>query len=88
MLVLQNDRGNCYSPTVIVAALTSQTQKARLPTHIRIHGKRCGLDRDSVVLLEQIRTIDKVRLGSRIGVLPPADLARVEEALRISLGVS
>ena len=69
VLVLQNDRGNSCSPTVIVAALTSQTQKTRLPTHIRVQGRRCGLDRDSVVLLEQLRTIDKSRLKKKVAVL-------------------
>jgi mRNA interferase MazF len=87
VLVIQNDVGNKYSPTVIVAAITSQIQKAKLPTHVEITAKEHGLDRDSVVLLEQIRTIDKQRLNERITHLVPELMKRVEDALQISLGL-
>ena len=66
VLIVQNDIGNRYSPTVIAAAITSQTEKAKLPTHIELHSHSCGLSKDSVVLLEQIRTIDKRRLREKI----------------------
>lgn len=88
VLILQNDTGNRFSPTVIVAALTTRTEKARLPTHILVRAHQCGLDRDSVILLEQLRTVDKRRLGARLGVLPASVLREAERALRISLGVS
>lgn len=87
VLVIQNDVGNKYSPTVIVAAITSQIQKAKLPTHVEIAAKEHSLDRDSVVLLEQIRTIDKQRLRERITHLSADLMKRVEEALQISLGL-
>ena len=87
MLIVQNDTGNRYSPTVIAAAITSQTNKAKLPTHISLTAPDCGLPRDSVVLLEQIRTLDKRRLRERIGTLRPEVMARVGEALKVSLGV-
>ena len=77
ILVVQNDVGNKYSPTVIAAAVTSKLNKARLPTHIT---------KDSVILLEQIRTLDKRRLKERIGALDPALMRRVDVALKISLG--
>ena len=88
VLVVQNDVGNKYSPTVIAAAVTSKLTKAKLPTHIEISGKTFGLQRDSVILLEQIRTLDKRRLKERIGVLPVSTMRRVDGALLISLGCS
>lgn len=86
VLVIQNDVGNRYSPTVIVLAVTGQLGKARLPTHVPIACEGTGLVRDSVVLAEQIRTLDKRRLRERIGALRPEVMARVGEALKISLG--
>ena len=71
VLIIQNDVGNKHSPTVIAAAITSQREKAKLPTHIEVNGVTCGLSKDSVVLLEQIRTLDKRRLKERIGELSP-----------------
>lgn len=87
VLVVQNDTGNRYSPTVIAAAVTSKIHKARLPTHIELP-QAFGLQKDSVILLEQIRTIDKRRLMSRIGELPPSTMSRVNRAILISLGFS
>ena len=69
VLIVQNDVGNKYSPTVIAAAITSQKEKSKLPTHIEINAQNCGLAKNSVVLLEQIRTIDKKRLKERMGML-------------------
>lgn len=87
VLVIQNDIGNRYSPTVIVAAITAQIQKAKLPTHVEINAKRYGFDRDSVILLEQVRTIDKQRLTDKITHLDDDMMSRVNEALIISLGL-
>lgn len=87
VLVIQNDVGNKYSPTVIVAAITSRIQKAKLPTHVEITAEEHGLDRDSVVLLEQIRTIDKQRLKDKITHLAPELMERVNNSLLISLGL-
>ena len=87
VLVVQNDVGNKYSPTVIAAAITSKLNKARLPTHIEISADDYGLSKDSVILLEQIRTLDKRRLKERIGELSPILMSKVEKALLISLGV-
>lgn len=87
VLVVQNDIGNRYSPTVIIAAITSQINKAKLPTHVEIRGEDYGLSKDSVLLLEQIRTIDKRRLGEKIGHVKEDIIARVNDALRISLGL-
>ena len=87
MLVIQNDVGNKYSPTVIVAAITSQIQKAKLPTHVEITAQEHGMDRDSVVLLEQVRTIDKQRLNERVTHLARELMKRVDDALQISLGL-
>ncbi|MGM0472449.1 MAG: type II toxin-antitoxin system PemK/MazF family toxin [Bacillota bacterium] len=87
VLVIQNDIGNKYSPTVIIAAITSKIEKAKLPTHIEIDGGECDLKCDSVVLLEQIRTIDKRRLKRRITQLNDEVVTRVDEALKISLGL-
>lgn len=87
VLILQNDAGNRSSPTTIVAAITSRIGKRRLPTHLELPAARCNLDRDSVALLEQIRTIDKRRLKNRIGRLDAEGLARLEEVLAASLGL-
>jgi mRNA interferase MazF len=86
ILVVQNDTGNKYSPTIIAAAVTSQLTKAKLPTHIEINAHEFGLSKDSVILLEQIRTLDKRRLKERIGALSPVTMKRVNVALLISLG--
>lgn len=87
VLVIQNDVGNKYSPTVIVAAITSQINKAKLPTHIEIPGSEHGLMKDSVILLEQIRTIDKRRLKEKTGHADSEMCIRIGEALKISLGL-
>ncbi|RSK25666.1 type II toxin-antitoxin system endoribonuclease NdoA [Bacillus sp. HMF5848] len=87
VLIIQNDIGNRFSPTVIVAAITAQIQKAKLPTHVEIDAKRYGFERDSVILLEQIRTIDKQRLTDKITHLDDEMMERVDEALQISLGL-
>ena len=87
ILVIQNDIGNKFSPTVIVAAITSQINKAKLPTHIEIMADDYGLSKDSVILLEQIRTIDKRRLRERLGRLDEDSMAKVNEALTVSLGL-
>lgn len=87
VLILQNDIGNRFSPTVIVAAITAQIQKAKLPTHVEIKAEDNGLERDSVILLEQIRTIDKQRLTDKITRLDEELMLKVNEALMISLGL-
>jgi len=87
VLVIQNDVGNKYSPTIIAAAITSQINKAKLPTHIEISAQEYGLIKDSVILLEQIRTIDKQRLKEKIGHLDDELMERVNEALTISFGL-
>ncbi|MBQ9429739.1 MAG: type II toxin-antitoxin system PemK/MazF family toxin [Clostridia bacterium] len=87
VLIVQNDVGNRYSPTVIAAAITSKMSKARLPTHIDIYADRVGLARDSVVLLEQIRTIDKRRLKEKMGHLDERMMNEVNAALSISFGL-
>ena len=86
VLVIQNDIGNRYSPTVIVLAVTGQLNKAKLPTHVEVSAEGNGLMKDSVVLAEQIRTLDKRRLKERIGSLTPEQMEKVGEALKISLG--
>ena len=86
VLVVQNDVGNKYSPTVIAAAVTSKIDKAKLPTHIELPSSTYGLARDSVILLEQIRTLDKRRLKERIGELNEITMTRVDKAILISLG--
>ena len=86
VLIVQNDIGNKFSPTVICAAITSQINKAKLPTHIEISANDFGLQKDSVILLEQIRTIDKKRLRERIGRLDDELMDKVNEALLISFG--
>ena len=87
VLIIQNDVGNKYSPTVIAAAITSQKEKSKLPTHIEINAQNCGLAKNSVVLLEQIRTIDKRRLKEHMGRLDDTSMTRVDEALQISFGL-
>ena len=88
VLVIQNNIGNKYSPTVIIAAITSQINKAKLPTHMELNSKQYGLSKDSVILLEQIRTIDKQRLKEKIGHLDEELMERVDEALGISFGLN
>ncbi len=87
VLIVQNDTGNRHSPTVIAAAITSQTGKARLPTHIELSGRSVGLNRDSVILLEQIRTIDKSRLREKMGKLDEGTMNEVNNALAVSFGL-
>jgi mRNA interferase MazF len=87
VLIVQNDTGNRHSPTVIAAAITSQINKAKLPTHIELSGRSCGLSKDSVILLEQIRTIDKRRLKERMGKLDPDLMDRVDDAIAVSFGL-
>ena len=86
VLVIQNDVGNKYSPTVVVCAVTSQLTKAKLPTHVELACGSSGLARDSVALLEQIRTIDKRRLKSRVGAVPHGVMQSVDRAILVSLG--
>lgn len=86
VLIVQNNVGNKYSPTIIAAAVTSQLGKAKLPTHIELPAGKFGLPKDSVVLLEQIRTLDKKRLKEKIGELPFNMMTKVNEALLVSLG--
>lgn len=88
VLVIQNDIGNRFSPTVIVAAITAQIQKAKLPTHVEIKADEHGLERDSVILLEQIRTLDKQRLTDKITKLNDEMMEKVDRALGISLGIT
>ena len=87
VLIIQNDIGNRFSPTVIIAAITAQIQKAKLPTHVEINAKKYGFERDSVILLEQLRTIDKSRLTDRITQLDDTLMEKVDIALAISLGL-
>ena len=87
VLIVQNDVGNKHSPTVIAAAITSQREKTKLPTHIELDAAGCGLAKDSVVLLEQIRTIDKKRLKERMGELDTPVMTKVNTALSISFGI-
>ena len=87
VLIVQNDTGNRYSPTVIVAAITSQTGKAKLPTHIELAAQNYGLTRDSVVLLEQIRTLDKRRLREKMGRVDKELMDRVDAAIAVSFGL-
>ncbi|MGN0612041.1 MAG: type II toxin-antitoxin system PemK/MazF family toxin [Ruminiclostridium sp.] len=88
VLIVQNDVGNRHSPTVIAAAITSQKDKSRLPTHISINADRCGLAKDSIVLLEQVRTLDKQRLKERMGELDEGAMTKVDNALSVSFGLS
>ena len=87
VLIIQNDVGNKYSPTVIAAAITSRINKAKMPTHIELCAREYGLNKDSVILLEQIRTIDKKRLREKTGRLDDALMSRVNDALSISFGL-
>ena len=87
VLIVQNDVGNRSSPTVIAAAITSKLGKARLPTHIDVYADRVGLQRDSVVLLEQMRTIDKQRLKEKMGHLDDESMHAVDTAISVSLGL-
>lgn len=87
VLIVQNDVGNKFSPTVIAAAITSQKDKTKLPTHIQVNADGCGLQKDSIVLLEQVRTIDKRRLREHMGSLDSIDMTRVNQALSVSFGL-
>ena len=87
ILIVQNDIGNRYSPTIIAAAITSKLNKAKLPTHIELPKEEYGLEKDSVVLLEQIRTLDKSRLKERVSSLSDIKMQEVNKAMMISLGV-
>ncbi len=87
VLIVQNDVGNRYSPTVIAAAITSQQNKAKLPTHIEIDADACGLSKKSVVLLEQIRTLDKRRLREKMGCLGLPVMQQVDDAIAVSFGL-
>lgn len=86
VVIIQNDLGNKHAPTTIIAPITSRTTKKPLPTHIAFCG--CGLSKDSVILMEQIRTIDKERLKQKMGCLPPEKLEAVDRAIKVSLGLS
>lgn len=88
VLIIQNDIGNKYSPTVIIAAITSQITKAKLPTHIELQSSKYPLNKDSVVLLEQLRTLDKLRLKEKIGTLDQTAMRKIDIALMISLGIN
>lgn len=87
VLIVQNEIGNQYSPTTIILAITSQINKAKLPTHIELAAADYGLEKDSVILAEQVRTIDKSRLKQRIAVLSAEKMNKVDNALLISLGL-
>lgn len=87
VLIIQNDVGNKYSPTVIAAAITSRLGKSKMPTHIDVYADKFGLAKDSVILLEQIRTIDKKRLKEKMGHLEDATMEKVNEAINISFGL-
>jgi len=87
VVIVQNDMGNRHSPTVIAAAITSKTSKARLPTHIEVFADENGLNKNSVILLEQIRTIDKKRLKEKMGHLEAETMEKVNEAINISFGL-
>ncbi len=87
VLVVQNDVGNSHSPTTIVLPITSRLNKAKLPTHVRLSKGESGLARDSVVLAEQIRTIDKRRLQQKVAVLDEKSMRRVNQAMEISMGI-
>lgn len=87
VLIVQNDVGNKFSPTVIAAAITSQRDKTNLPTHIRVNADGCGLSKDSIVLLEQVRTIDKQRLKEKMGSLDLTSMNMIDKALSVSFGL-
>lgn len=88
VLVVQNDVGNKYSPTVIIAAITSQLSKAKLPTHIELSHVKYNLAKDSVVLLEQIRTLDKRRLKEKVSSIDVVSMKQIDVAIMISLGIT
>ena len=88
VLIVQNDVGNKYSPTVIVAAITSQLSKAKLPTHIELQREKFNLEKDSVVLLEQIRTLDKRRLKEKVSAIDKLTMGQIDVAMMISLGIT
>lgn len=88
VLIVQNDIGNKFSPTVIAAAITSRTGKTPLPTHIQVDAKDSGLQKDSIVLLEQVRTLDKRRLRARMGALDEKDMERIDRAIFVSFGLT
>ena len=88
VLIVQNDIGNKFSPTVIAAAITSQRFKTNLPTHIQVNAHDCGLAKDSIVLLEQVRTLDKKRLREKMGILNKNEMYKVDKALSVSFGLS
>ena len=87
VLIIQNDVGNRYSPTVIAAAITSQKDKTKLPTHIQVNAEESGLSKDSIVLLEQVRTIDKKRLKDKMGRLDDESMSMINQALSVSFGL-
>mgnify|MGYP003496354806 CR=1 FL=1 len=87
VLIVQNDVGNRYSPTVIAAAITSQRDKTNLPTHIKVNADGCGLAKDSIVLLEQVRTIDKQRLKGFVTIVDDEDMKKIDKAIKISLAI-
>lgn len=87
VLIVQNDVGNKFSPTVIAAAITSQRDKTNLPTHIKVDADGCGLAKDSIVLLEQVRTIDKQRLKEKMGSLDMGAMNKIDKALSVSFGL-
>lgn len=87
VLIVQNDIGNKFSPTVIAAAITSQMDKTSLPTHIPVHAQDCGLAKNSIVLLEQVRTIDKRRLKEKMGSLDTPDMTKINQAIEVSFGL-
>ena len=87
VLIVQNDVGNKYSPTVIAATITSQRDKTNLPTHIKVQAEGCGLQKDSIVVLEQVRTIDKRRLKEKMGTLDICSMDMVDRALSVSFGL-
>jgi mRNA interferase MazF len=88
VIVVQNDIGNKYSPTIIVVPVTSQTNKAKLPTHVRLSGNKFGLPKNSVALLEQLRTIDKKRLRDKIGSFDKNVMMKIDDAIAISVGLN
>ena len=87
VIVVQNDIGNKYSPTIIVAPVTSQMNKAKLPTHVKLKGNKYGLPKNSVALMEQLRTIDKTRLRAKIGTFSAEIMSKIDEAIGISLAI-
>ncbi|HIZ95790.1 PemK family transcriptional regulator [Ligilactobacillus pobuzihii] len=88
VLIIQNNIGNKFSPTVVIAAITSKIAKPKMPTHVGLKKSKAGLERDSVVLLEQVRTIDKQRLREKIMHLDPHNMGLVDQALKVSVGLS